>query len=138
MKNHARNREAANDEPRDLHPVPAPRPLHDADGTGICKARGCRAGPGHGPCRAFMPAAGRAPAAAAVQAGPVPPMLVDVRGAMKILRLGRCTILALASAGEISELRFGRAVRYPLSDLEDLVRRRKYAGQLPGSHPQAG
>ena len=74
---------------------------------------------------------------AAVQAGPVPPMLVDVRGAMRILRLGRCTILDLAGQGELTKLRFGRSLRFSIADLEDLVRRRRYTGQAPGGHRQA-
>jgi hypothetical protein len=119
-----------------------PRPLHD-DGTGICKARGCRAGPGHGPCTAFMPAAGRTvpvPAAAAVQVAklPVRPLMVDVRGAAALLRLGRCSVLELADRGELQRLYYGRALRFAVSDLEDLVERHRMAARSAAGHRQAG
>ena len=46
------------------------------------------------------------------QAEAVPVLLVDVYAAARMLGLGRCTILALADAGELPRLRFGRAVRF--------------------------
>ncbi len=114
-----------------------PRPMHDG-GAGICKARSCRAGPGHGPCQAFAPAGARAPEPVTAAAGPVPPMLVDVRAAMKILKLGRSTILNLSDSGELHKLRFGRAVRFAVNDLADLVERKKHEAQPPGGHRKAG
>ena len=115
-----------------------PRSLHH-NGTSGCTAPSCRGGPDHGPCPAFEPADARAvpeptPVTAAVQAGPVPPLLVDVYGAAKLLRLGRCTVLGLASQGELTPLKFGRALRFARSDLEALVERRKQEARSAGSH----
>jgi excisionase family DNA binding protein len=116
-----------------------PRSLHH--GTSGCTAPSCHGGPDHGPCPAFEPADARpepTPVTAAVQAGPVPPMLVDVYGAAQLLRLGRCTVLALADAGELPKLRFGRALRFARSDLEALVERRKQEARSAGNRRQAG
>jgi len=67
----------------------------------------------------------------AQQAGPAPVLLVDVHAAARMLGLGRCTILALADDGELPRLRFGRAVRFAVGDIEHLVERRRSATQVP-------
>jgi len=59
------------------------------------------------------------------QAEAVPVLLVDVYAAARMLGLGRCTVLALADAGELTRLRFGRAVRFAVGDIEHLVERRR-------------
>ena len=64
------------------------------------------------------------------QAGAVPVLLVDVHVAARMLGLGRCTILALADRGELPRLRFGRAVRFAVGDIEHLVERRRSATQV--------
>ena len=61
----------------------------------------------------------------AQQAGPAPVLLVDVHAAARMLGLGRCTILALADDGELPRLRFGRSVRFAVSDVEALVEQRR-------------
>ena len=117
-----------------------PRSLHHG-GTGGCTAPSCRGGPDHGPCTAFGPAdarPGQAPVTAAVQAGPVPPMLVDVYGAARLLRLGRCSVLALADSGQLTRLKFGKSLRFAVDELHDLVQRKRYEAQAPGGHRQAG
>ncbi len=48
----------------------------------------------------------------------IPVLAVDVYGAMRMLGLGRTTILGLADAGELPRLRAGRAVRYAVTDVE--------------------
>lgn len=73
----------------------------------------------------------------AQQVSPAPALVVDVYGAMQMLRLGRCTILALADSGDLPRLRFGRAVRFAVGDIENLVERLRRGEQLPGSHRQA-
>ena len=65
-----------------------------------------------------------------VQAGAAPALVVDVRGAMKMLHLGRSTVLALADSGELPRLRTGRTVRYAISDIERLVERMRSGEQL--------
>jgi predicted DNA-binding transcriptional regulator AlpA len=65
------------------------------------------------------------------QVSPAPALVVDVYGAMQMLRLGRCSVLAMAERGELPRLRFGRSVRFAVSDIEALVeRRRKAAAQV--------
>lgn len=64
-------------------------------------------------------------------------LAVDVYGAMRMLGLGRTTILGLADAGELPRLRAGRAVRFAVSDVEHLVERMRSGEQLPGSHRHA-
>ena len=113
-----------------------PRSLH----RGGCTAPSCHAGPDRGSCPAFMPEDARteqAPVTPAVQAGPVPPLMVDIRGAMGLLRLGRCTVLGLADSGELTKLRFGKSVRYSVAEIQDLVRRKRYEAQASGGHRQA-
>ena len=58
------------------------------------------------------------------------PLVVDVRGAMKMLSLGRTSVLELADAGELPRVRFGRAVRFSIDDIERLVKRRRSGEQL--------
>jgi len=55
------------------------------------------------------------------------PIAVDVMGAAKLLGLGRSSILNLADSGQLPRLRFGRSVRFAVSDIEALVERRKAA-----------
>jgi excisionase family DNA binding protein len=64
------------------------------------------------------------------QVSPAPALVVDVYGAMQMLRVGRCTVLALADSGELPRLRTGRAVRYAISDIERLVERMRSGEQL--------
>jgi hypothetical protein len=65
------------------------------------------------------------------------PIAVDVRGAMRMLSLGRSSVLNLADSGELTKLRFGRSVRY-------WGRRRRGSGRAaapvgkPGSSGPAG
>jgi excisionase family DNA binding protein len=73
----------------------------------------------------------------AQQAGPTPVLLVDVRAAARMLGLGRCTVLALADSGELTRLRFGRAVRFAVGDIEAVVERRRSAGEV-APHQGAG
>jgi hypothetical protein len=63
------------------------------------------------------------------QVSPAPALVVDVYGAMQMLRLGRCSVLALADRGDLPRLRFGRAVRFAVSDVEALVERRRSAAR---------
>jgi len=53
------------------------------------------------------------------------------------LSLGRSSILNLADRGELTRLHFGRAVRYSVAEIQDLVRRKRYEAQAPGGHRQA-
>ena len=64
------------------------------------------------------------------QAGAAPVLLVDLYAAARMLGLGRCTILAIADAGELPRLRFGRAVRFAVGDIEHLVERRRSATKV--------
>ena len=73
-----------------------------------------------------MTAAEPAPA----QPRDIPVLAVDVYGAMRMLDLGRTTILGLADAGELPRLRAGRAVRYAVSDVEALIQRMRAGEQL--------
>ena len=71
-----------------------------------------------------------------IRPGSAPVLAVDVHGAARMLGLGRTTVLALADAGELPRLRFGRAVRFAVSDVEHLVERRRstsQGGRRPGS-----
>ena len=63
------------------------------------------------------------------QVSPAPALVVDVYGAMQMLRLGRCSVLALADRGDLPRLRFGRAVRFAVSDVEALVEQRREASR---------
>jgi predicted DNA-binding transcriptional regulator AlpA len=60
-------------------------------------------------------------------------LVVDIRGAMQMLRLGRCSVLALADRGDLPRLQFGRAVRFAVSDVEALVEQRRSASQSAAS-----
>ena len=61
------------------------------------------------------------------QPGDIPVLAVDVRGAMKMLSLGRTSVLELADRGELPRVRFGRAARFSVSDIERLVKKRRAA-----------
>jgi excisionase family DNA binding protein len=67
------------------------------------------------------------------QVSPAPALVVDVYGAMQMLRVGRCTVLALADSGALPRLRFGRSVRFAVGDIENLVERLRSGERLPGS-----
>jgi excisionase family DNA binding protein len=66
------------------------------------------------------------------QVSPAPALVVDVYGAMQMLRLGRCTVLALADSGELPRLRFGRAVRFAVGDVEALIEQRRRSAARAG------
>ena len=51
------------------------------------------------------------------------PQLVDRNGAATILDLSTRTIVRLEEAGKLRPLRFGRAVRYRVRDVERLIAR---------------
>ena len=57
------------------------------------------------------------------------PIAVDTRTAMRMLSLGRSSILNLADRGDLPRIRLGRSVRYSVSDIEALVTRRRAASQ---------
>ena len=57
------------------------------------------------------------------------PIAVDTKGAMRMLGLGRSSVLNLADRGELPRLRFGRSVRFAVSDVERLVAERRSASQ---------
>ena len=56
------------------------------------------------------------------------PVAVDIRGAMKMLNLGRSSVLPLADSGELTRLRFGRRVVFEVSDIEALVENQLHSG----------
>ena len=58
------------------------------------------------------------------------PIAVDVMGAARMLGLGRSSVLNLADSGQLPRLRFGRSVRFAVSDVEALVEQRR--GGYPG------
>lgn len=72
------------------------------------------------------------------QVSPAPALVVDVYGAMQMLRLGRCSVLALADRGDLPRLRFGRAVRFAVSDVEALVEQRRAASRSESRAAEAG
>ena len=53
------------------------------------------------------------------------PIAVDVMGAARMLGLGRSSVLNLADSGQLPRLRFGRSVRFAVSDVEALVEQRR-------------
>jgi len=63
------------------------------------------------------------------QAEAVPVLAVDVMGAARMLGLGRSSVLGLADSGQLPRLRFGRSVRFAVSDVERLVAERRSASQ---------
>ena len=119
-----------------------PKALHRG-GTSGCTAPSCRGGPDHGPCPAYQPADARAPEPVTVAAAVAGPMLTDIRGVARFLRLSRCTVLALADQGELTRLKFGKSLRFEVDEVQDLVRRRRVEAQAPrrsalspaGDHP---
>jgi excisionase family DNA binding protein len=62
----------------------------------------------------------------------IPVHAVDVYGAMRMLGLGRTTVLGLADAGELPRVRFGRSVRFMVGDIEALAERRRAAAAGAG------
>lgn len=64
------------------------------------------------------------------QAGQAQPLVTDLRGAMRMLQLGKSTVLALADSDQLPRLRTGRTVRYAISDIERLVERMRSGEQL--------
>ena len=56
------------------------------------------------------------------------PIAVDTRTAMRMLSLGRSSVLGLADEGALPRIRFGRRVVFAVSDIEALVERRRSAG----------
>jgi excisionase family DNA binding protein len=62
----------------------------------------------------------------------IPVLAVDVYGAMRMLGLGRTTVLALADFGELPLVRFGRSVRFLVGDIEALAERRRAAAAGAG------
>jgi excisionase family DNA binding protein len=58
-------------------------------------------------------------------AAEVPPLLVSVRNAARILAVGRTTVYELIGAGELEAIQIGRSRRVPVSSLEDFVQRRR-------------
>jgi hypothetical protein len=51
----------------------------------------------------------------------IPVLGVDVYGAMRMLRFGRTTVLGLAGAGQLPQLRADRTLRFALADAERLI-----------------
>jgi excisionase family DNA binding protein len=60
---------------------------------------------------------------AAPDRGPLPPLLVTIREAAALLRLGRSTLYELIACGEIKVVRIGRSVRVPTAALDAFVAR---------------
>jgi Helix-turn-helix domain len=58
-----------------------------------------------------------------------PALVVDVHGAMKMLQLGRTTVMALAASGELPRLKAGRATRFAIADIQHLIKRMQ-AGEV--------
>jgi hypothetical protein len=65
-------------------------------------------------------------------AGPEP-VLVDTKGAMRMLSLGRSSIVAMADRGELTRVHpagaGSRAVRFSTEEITDLVLRRRSEGR---------
>jgi excisionase family DNA binding protein len=49
------------------------------------------------------------------------PLLVDAKGAARLLGIGRTTLYELMKAGAIAPVRIGRCVRFPVAELERFV-----------------
>jgi hypothetical protein len=64
------------------------------------------------------------------EASQAQPLVTDLRGAMRMLQLGKSTVLALADSDQLPRLRTGRRVRYAVSDIERLVERMRSGEQL--------
>jgi excisionase family DNA binding protein len=61
---------------------------------------------------------------------PTPPLLVDERGAAKLLSLSARTVFTLATRGQLRPIRVGRAKRYAVDDLRAWIARQQVAGQV--------
>jgi excisionase family DNA binding protein len=55
----------------------------------------------------------------------VPPLLVSVRSAARILAVGRTTVYELIAAGELETIHIGRSRRVPMAELEAFVQRQR-------------
>ena len=58
----------------------------------------------------------------------LPPLLVDARGASRMLCIGERALWSKTKSGEIPHLRIGRSVRYSVSSLERFVAEREEGG----------
>jgi len=58
-------------------------------------------------------------------------LLLRIPEAAERLGLSRSTVYELIAAGELSVIRYGRAVRVPVSQLTAWVERRSQAGDAP-------
>ena len=54
-------------------------------------------------------------------------------GAARMLGLGRSSVLNLAYSGELTKIRFGRRVVYDVTEITELVERRRSASQSAAS-----
>jgi predicted DNA-binding transcriptional regulator AlpA len=66
------------------------------------------------------------------------PLAVDTPTAMRMLSLGRSSILNLADRGELPRLHFGRRVVFAVADVEALVERRRSASASDRRAAEAG
>ena len=57
----------------------------------------------------------------------VPPLLLSVNEAARVLQIGRSKLYELLAAGELPVVRIGRSVRIPTAALEQWVQRRTSA-----------
>ncbi len=55
----------------------------------------------------------------------VPPLLVSVRSAARILAVGRTTVYELIAAGELETIHIGRSRRVPIAALQAFVQRQR-------------
>jgi len=55
----------------------------------------------------------------------VPPLLVSVQNAARMLAVGRTTVYELIGAGELEAIQIGRSRRVPVASLEAFVQRRR-------------
>jgi predicted DNA-binding transcriptional regulator AlpA len=68
----------------------------------------------------------------AEQKDDVEPLAVDTPTAMRMLSLGRSSVLGLADRGELPRLHFGRRVVYAIADVEAVIERRRAAAREAG------
>ncbi len=62
-------------------------------------------------------------------ATPLPPMLVSVRDAAKLLAVCEKSLWSLTNRGELPSVKIGRSVRYSLADLQAFISKNKGCGQ---------
>ena len=60
------------------------------------------------------------------------PILVTTKDAMKMLSLGRSSIVNLANSGDLTPIHLGRSLRFSTADISALVERRKAAAEAAG------